>query len=110
MLTSLLAKDVQWISILDALIYAVIGFAVTFVGIFLLIFFVWLLGKGAKQASVLRGRKKEETVKELPAAEMQEPAEEIGEEVRVAIIAAIAAYYAGEQSSCEFKVKRIKRI
>lgn len=110
MLTSLLAKDVQWISIPDALIYALIGFAVTFVGIFLLIFFVWLLGKGAKQASVLRGRKKEEAAKELPAAEMQEPAEEIGEEVRVAIIAAIAAYYAGEQSSCEFKVKRIKRI
>ena len=29
---------------------------------------------------------------------------------RVAIIAAIAAYYAAENSTCEFKVKRIKRL
>ena len=44
MLASLLAKDVPWIGVLDSLIYAIIGFAVTFVGIFLLIFFIWLLG------------------------------------------------------------------
>ena len=28
----------------------------------------------------------------------------------IIIVAAIAAYYAGENSSCEFKVKRIKRL
>ncbi len=110
MLASLLAKDVQWINALDALIYAIIGFAVTFVGIFILIFFVWLLGKAIKQAGVIRERKKAESTEKLPAAETTGSSEEVPEEVRVAIIAAIAAYYAGEQSSCEFKVKRIKRI
>lgn len=109
MLASLLAKDVQWIGISDALIYAIIGFAVTFVGIFILIFFIWLLGKVVKQTSVARSKKKTEPVKETPV-EVPAASDEIGEEVRVAIIAAIAAYYAGENSSCEFKVKRIKRI
>ena len=36
--------------------------------------------------------------------------DEIGEDVKAAIVAAIAAYYAGEESSCEFKVKRIRRL
>lgn len=111
MLASLLAKDVQWIGVLDSLIYAIIGFAVTFVGIFLLIFFIWLLGKAVNQAAAVRSRKKagkaEEAPAEVPAASASD---EVSEEIRVAIVAAIAAYYVGENSSCEFKVKRIKRL
>ena len=111
MLASLLAKDVPWIGVLDSLIYAIIGFAVTFVGIFHTRSRVWLLGKAVNQATASRSRKKaektEETPAEVPAASASD---EVSEEIRVAIVAAIAAYYAGENSSCEFKVKRIKRL
>ena len=34
----------------------------------------------------------------------------VSDEVRVAIIAALAAYYADEAGTCEFKSKRIKRL
>lgn len=36
--------------------------------------------------------------------------DEIPDEVKAAIIAAIMAYYSEEKPQCEFKVKRIKRI
>ena len=41
---------------------------------------------------------------------LNKDAEEVDARVRAAIVAAVAAYLAGENSSCEFKVKRIKRL
>lgn len=38
-------KVVQRISIPESLLYALIGFVVTFLGIAILIFFVWAMGK-----------------------------------------------------------------
>ena len=102
---------ITWLNIGEALVYALLGFAVTFVGIVILIFFVWVYGKIIK--SVQR-----EAAKKVGAKAEAEKAEdtvaaadgEIPAEVRVAIVAAIAAYYEGEKSKCEFKVKRIKRL
>ena len=57
---------------------------------------------------------RDEEKKEEPAAQAapseDKDAEEVDARVRAAIVAAVAAYLAGENSSCEFKVKRIKRL
>ena len=97
---------IPWISISESLLYALLGFIVTFIGIILLIFIVWLCGKAVNRLSVWSGKKKE------PAQTAETAAEEdgISDEVRVAIIAALAAYYADEAGTSEFKVKRIKRL
>ena len=116
MIFSLLAKfdsvtgnEIPEISILDALIYALVGFAVTFLGICILIFFVWAAGKLIKQIQTKKNAIPENDQKQASASGITEESGD-AEEVRVAIIAAIAAYYAAENSSCEFKVKRIKRL
>ena len=89
------------------MLYALLGFFVTFLGIVLLIFIVWLCGQIVSRLSARKGSKKA-AAPAAPAATAEE--EGIGEEVRAAIIAAIAAYYADEEGTCEFKVKRIKRL
>ncbi len=94
---------------LEALLYAFVGFCITFIGISILILFVWICGKIIGKA---RMKKVGDKPKLPPAETAALPAEEerVEEEIRVAIIAAIAAYYADESRGCEFKVKRIKRI
>lgn len=93
-------KVVQRISIPESLLYALIGFVVTFLGIAILIFFVWAMGKVMGVVNSRKSEKSKET----------SPEDGISEEIKVAIIAAIAAYYDGENTSCEFKVKRIRRL
>lgn len=114
MILSLLAYDsvtgnlIPEISIPESLLYALVGFLVTFFGIVLLIFIVWLCGKIVGKLPSLGGKKKA-----APAAAVAPVAaaeEEVSAEVRVAIVAAIAAYYASENAACEFQVKRIKRL
>ncbi len=103
-------KNVQYFdSVLEALLYALIGVAVTFLGIIILIGIVWAVGKITKKAEGYVAEKSKDKAKsENAPAENAE--DEIGEAERVAIVAAIAAYYESENSTCEFKVKRIKRI
>ena len=95
------------ISIPESLLYALIGFIVTFLGIVLLIFIVWLCGKIVTKISKSGAKKKAEPAAAAAALSTEEG---ISEEVRVAIMAAIAAYYASENAACEFQVKRIKRL
>ncbi len=90
----------------ESLLYALLGFFVTFIGIVLLIFIVWLFGKIISRLSNLK-RKKAAIV---PAEAIDAEEDPVSDEVRVAIIAALAAYYADEAGTCEFKVKRIKRL
>lgn len=103
---------ITWLNIGEALVYALLGFAVTFLGIIILIFFVWAYGKIIK--SVRQGMGKKAKGKAEESGEQTAVTEgadgEIPVEVRLAIVAAIAAYYEGESSKCEFKVKRIKRL
>lgn len=108
----------------EACLYALIGLIVVFAGITLIICIIWIigllmrktnnlefLGKAKKSASnwfknVFK-RKKAVTEEKVGQAEVSE---ELPEEIKVAIIGAIMAYYAEQQPKCEFKVKRIKRI
>ncbi|MCD8201312.1 MAG: OadG family protein [Clostridia bacterium] len=121
----------------ESLIYALIGFAVVFAGICILILVIWLIGLLMKRTNNLaaltksgRAARREQTVREgvvietvsppaaaVPSGVISEaviercsPPDEIPDEVKAAIVAAITAYYMGSDSSCEFVVKRIKRL
>lgn len=100
----------------EALVYALIGFLIVFVGIAIIIAIIWLIGLLMRKTDNLafltnRGKKKKaqpEPVEQPQAGTTSD--EDVPDEVKAAIIAAIMAYYESEQPQCEFKVKRIKRI
>ncbi len=101
----------------EALIYALIGFVVVFVGIVLIIFIIWLLGLLMRKTNNLaflskisfkRKKKPDVSAPSVPVTESTD--EEISPEVRAAIISAVISYLEQEAPQCEFKVKRIKRI
>lgn len=90
----------------ESLLYAFLGFFVTFLGIILLICIVWLCGKIVTRFSGWNKKK----VAKVSVAHAEEEEDPVSDELRAAIIAAIAAYYDGESGTCEFQVKRIKRL
>ncbi len=98
----------------EAALYALIGFVVVFVGIILIIGIIWLVGLIMRKTNNLEFLTKKREKKSKKA--VNEPAEapvadgDIPDEVKVAIIAAIMAYYEESQPKCAFTVKRIKRI
>lgn len=111
----------------EAFIYALIGFLVVVIGIVLIIFIIWLIGlilrktnnlaflskfkTKCKAAISKRKKKKPEEAEKLEKTDaVTADGEDISDEVKVAIIAAIMAYYSEEKPQCEFKVKRIRRI
>lgn len=103
----------------EACIYALIGFAIVFAGIVLIIFIIWLIGLIMRKTDNLAflgkikiGKKKKQTKTEIATAPqtVNDGAEEVPAEVKAAIVAAIMAYYSEEAPKCEFKVKRIKRL
>ncbi len=96
-------------------IYALIGFLIVFVGIILIIAIIWLIGLLMRKTNNLAfltniGKRKKKKSEEVEAPEMAAETDEVPDEVKAAIIAAIMAYYSEEKPKCEFKVKRIKRI
>lgn len=100
----------------EAALYAVLGFAVVFVGIAFLIFVVWLVGKIMARTT---GRAGDKTAKKSQPKEKEPPKtqpaqktenDEITDETVAIITAAIMAYYQQNNPKCEFTVKRIKRI
>ena len=97
----------------EALIYALLGFVIVFVGIVLIILIIWFVGflmRKTNNFAFLNKIKRKKKASE-PVAEVSETNDgEIPDEIKAAIIAAIMAYYTKEQPKCEFKVKRIKRI
>ena len=104
----LATKEVTWLGIGEGLVYALLGFAITFIGIIVLIAFVWAFSKIMNSVRNSKKVKKQD----LPASAAEDAAEdgEVPIEIRLAIIAAIAAYYEGENTTCEFKVRRIKKL
>ena len=109
MLNSLLAKT----SIPEAALYAVVGFAIVFLGISFLILVVGLVGKVMNKTKATPKAKETQAVKEEIATSLavsKKETEEISEETIAVITAAIMAYYQQTQPKCEFTVKRIKRI
>lgn len=100
-------EPVTDLTIAESLVYALLGFVVTFIGIIVLIFILWAIGKAM---AAFREKKAARKQNEQDISEAVSAADEIPAEIKAAVVAAIAAYYAGEQSSCEFKVKRIKKL
>lgn len=101
----------------EACIYALIGFAIVFAGIVLIIFIIWLIGLIMRKTDNLAflgkikiGKKKKQTETATAPQTVNDGAEEVPAEVKAAIVAAIMAYYSEEAPKCEFKVKRIKRL
>lgn len=100
----------------EALVYALIGFAIVFVGITIIITVIWLIGllmRKTNDLAFLTNIGKKKKAKAEPVVETQvitASEDEIPDEVKAAIVAAIMAYYESAQPKCEFKVKRIKRI
>ncbi|MDE6001427.1 MAG: OadG family protein [Clostridia bacterium] len=98
----------------EACIYALIGFALVFAGIVLIIFIIWLIGLIMRKTNNLeflskikiRKKKNQDVTESVQVADDGE----ISDEVKAAIVAAIMAYYYEEKPECEFKVRRIKRI
>lgn len=99
----------------EAAIYALIGFVVVFVGIALIILIIWLIGlllRKTNNFAFLRNLKSRRKKEVTGSKELVKPedTDEIPDEIKAAIVAAIMAYYCESSPECEFKVKRIKRI
>ena len=111
MLYNLLAgsERTRTVPIGEAALYALLGFAVVFIGIIFLIFVVWLVGK--IMAKVEGKPVKVEKAEVKPAQEVAPVSvDEFSEETIAVIMAALTAYYQTNNPKCEFTVKRIKRI
>ncbi|MCM1545584.1 MAG: OadG family protein [Clostridiales bacterium] len=100
----------------EAALYALIGFLVVFVGIIIIIGIIWLVGLIMRKTNNLefltkkREKKaKTEAVEKAPAVSSAQD-DDIPDEVKAAIVAAIMAYYQEREEKCEFTVKRIKRL
>lgn len=108
-LLTALPEGGRMIEIPEALLYALIGFLVVFLGIAFLITVVWTVGKvmNIKNTSTTPAPQQSvEKVVSTPKAET----EVIDEETVAVIMAALMAYYETNNPKCEFRVKRIKRI
>lgn len=102
----------------EAALYALIGFIIVFVGIFIIIGIIWLVGLLMRKTNnfefLSKGRNKKpkaekETVNSQVTPETA-ACDEIPDEVKAAIIAAIMAYYQEKEEKCQFTVKRIRKI
>jgi Na+-transporting methylmalonyl-CoA/oxaloacetate decarboxylase gamma subunit len=100
----------------EAFIYALIGFAVVFAGIVIIIGIIWLVGFIMQKTNNLefltkkKAKAPKEVVNQVESSSQEATSDEIPDEVKVAIVAALMAYYEQQQDKCQFTVKRIKRI
>ena len=93
--------------VINGLFVFLLGMIVVFFGMIIIITAVTICGK---VFSVTKEKPQKKV--EAPVVEEVKPteSEEVPEHVKVAIIAAISAYYFDAQSKCDFVVKKIKRI
>ncbi len=101
------------VSVGEAALYALLGFAIVFLGIAFLILVVWLVGKiMTKTSGGAKPTKPKAKMEPKQEKTVTAPAEtdEISEETLAVITAALMAYYQQTGKKCEFTVKRIKRI
>ena len=89
----------------------ILGVCVVFLGMIILVLAVSGMGIAMKKFDEIKKEKSKPTkTVEITKVEESSVSEEIPEHVKVAIVAAIAAYYADSGVKNEFKVKKIKRI
>ncbi len=111
---NLLSKIDKMSEITGGLYTFILGILVIFLGITIIVVFVTLAGKffssGKKSTST-------ETKKEISPVKIEQPkkvevenSDSIPEHIKVAIVAAISAYYQETKSNCDFIVKKIKRF
>lgn len=99
----------------EPFVYALIGFVIVFLGIVIIIAVIWLLGLLMRKTNnfaflTQRKNRKEQEKERITPSETAEGDNDVPDEVKAAIIAAIMAYYQTSKPQCEFKVKRIKRL
>ena len=107
-------KYPKYISIPEAMFYALLGFAIVFLGIAFLILIVSAVGK-LMQKNKLGVSKTQEKPVAQPVQPVATPVlptnnDELDEETVAVITAAIMAYYEQNTPKCEFTLKRIKRF
>lgn len=101
--------DLLLSNIQTGLITFLLGLAMVFFGICVLIFFVWLIGNLLKKNKAPKVQKPANQPVEIATKQEDVQDGDIPANVRVAIMAAIYAYYNQNNSQCEFIVKKIKR-
>ncbi len=115
LLTSTLPEGGIDASIGEAVLYALMGYAVVFAGIAFLIAIVWLVGllmsktggiKLKKEKAGTDGKEKTSVISSVQSEEN----EELSEETIAVIMAALTAYYEANDPKCEFTIKRIKKV
>lgn len=104
MYLNLLLSNIQ-----TGLITFLLGMLIVFFGICVLIFFVWLIGNLLKKAKSPNVQEPTNQPVEVITDQKDVQDGDIPATVRVAIMAAIYAYYNQNNSQCEFIVKKIKR-
>lgn len=91
--------------LVNGLFVFILGLLVVFTGMLIIVLAVQLLGKIMN--------KSKEKVNDVKAQTLPQPvatSEEIPDHIKAAIVAVISAYYFESKSSCDFVVKKIKRI
>ena len=110
---NLLANKVDKMpEVLGGLYTFVLGMVVIFLGITIIVLFVALAGKILNKSEDSK-EVKQPKVEEKPVVEtVVEVADdsEIPDHIKVAIVAAITAYYEEAKSNCDFIVKKIRRF
>ena len=91
----------------ESLIYALIGIVVVFAGIALLIGILYLVSFIIKKVEKIKLPSSGH--KQTPSSEGTAD-DELPDEVKAAIVAAVMSYYAEVKLQCEIVVKRIKRL
>ena len=107
-LLALTQDQIENTSIGMASLYALIGFAVVFLGITLLVVVISLMGVIFDKIPAMfkKGKKK----KPVPAAApIVQQLDDLDDETVAVITAAIMAYYQKQQVPCDFVIKKIKR-
>ena len=107
-------KYPKYISLPEAMFYALLGFSIVFLGIAFLILIVSAVGKLIQnnKLGVLKTQEKPVAQPTKPVATPVLPTnnDEVDEETVAVITAAVMAYYEENTPKCEFKLKRIKRF
>ncbi len=108
-LTSLLDKTRE-VEFSEAVVYALLGFAIVFLGIAFLVLVVWGVGRIMGDATVKGKKKAVVSIDNEKTPQPLQDTDELNEETVAVIMAALTAYYEQNNPKCEFTVKRIKRI
>ena len=94
----------------DGLLVFVLGMLVVFFGMALIVAIISAIGAIMKKTTEKKNKAVTLPAKEENKVVVDGTETEVDDKVKAAIIAAIAAYYFNNDSGCEFKVKRIKRL